>query len=79
MPFSTSRFVKNSIGPGVTPWISSPPIITATMGSPGMPSASMGMSAPPVVAELAASLAMTPSGAPLPNRSGSFEKSRASL
>ena len=38
--------------------------------SPGMPSAIIVMSAPPAVALLAASEAITPSGAPLPKRSG---------
>lgn len=50
---------------------------TAVTASPGIPSASIGTSAPPVTALLAVSAAATPSGAPLPNPAGSSDRARA--
>ena len=55
----------------------SPPISTAVGGSPGMPSVSAMISAPPIVALFAVSAAMTPSTTPDPKRSGVFEALRA--
>ncbi len=55
--------------PGCTPWMMRADIITAVTGSPGMPRASVGTSAPPVTALLAASEATMPSGSPVPSLS----------
>jgi len=50
----------------------------AVTGSPGMPRASEGTSAPPVTALLDDSAAMMPSGSPLPIFSRRGEERRAS-
>ena len=59
----------NSIGPGVRPQIIRPPIITAAVAEPGMPSASIGRIAQVPAAWSAVSGATTPSGSPLPKPS----------
>ena len=52
--------------------------MSAMTGSPGMPRASEGTSAPPVTALLDDSAAMMPSGSPLPIFSRRGEERRAS-
>ncbi len=54
-------------GPGLKPCINNAPRITAVTLSPGIPSVSIGMNAPPTAALFAASGAITPSTAPSPN------------
>ena len=67
-----------SMGPGLSPWIYKAPMITAVTASPGIPSVSIGMYAPPMAALFAVSGAMTPSYAPSPNgRDGFFTLRRA--
>jgi hypothetical protein len=61
------------MGPGSMPIITSTPRNTAISADPGMPNASVGISAPPSLELLAASGPMTPSMLPLPNVSGLFE------
>ena len=41
-PHTNSGFSTNSMGPGWSPQIRSPPSITAAVGEPGMPSVIMG-------------------------------------
>ena len=49
------------------------PMSTAVAASPGTPSVSIGRRSPPVLPFSAVWAAATPSGAPLPNRDGSFD------
>ena len=56
-------------GPGVMPWIRSAPRRIAIEALPGMPKATVGISAPPFIALLAVSGAITPRTSPLPNPS----------
>ena len=56
-----------------------PPSRIAVTASPGMPSVSSGIMAPPMPALLAVSLATTPSMVPLPNLSGVFERFLATM
>ena len=65
----SGRSVK-SVGPGLRPQIIRPPIITAAVAEPGMPSASIGSMAAEPAAWSAVSGAITPSGSPLPNLAG---------
>jgi len=44
-PQTKSFCSMNSVGPGLRPQIMRPPIMTAAVADPGMPSASMGSSA----------------------------------
>src|SRR5690606_2352909 len=76
-PQTKSDCSMNSMGPGCSPHIISPPIITAAVADPGMPNASMGSRADTPAEWSAASGATTPSGSPLPKRSGWREKRRA--
>ena len=55
-----------NVGPGMILWIINAPNITAVTISPGIPSAIIIINAPPAVALLAASGAMTPSYSPFP-------------
>ena len=71
--------VANNSGPGITLCTMKTDSIIAVSASPGMPSASRGTSAAAGTALLAASEAISPSGAPLPNRSGVFEVFCASV
>jgi hypothetical protein len=64
---------SESIGPGVRPCSISAPSSMTAGGLPGMPSVTMGMSAPPMQALLAVSAEIRPAGSPLPKRSGCFE------
>ena len=59
--------------------ITSPPRSIAVTVSPGMPSTSRGIMAPPMEALLDASEATTPSMIPVPNFSGSLLLCRATL
>ena len=61
-----------SSGPGAMPCTSRAPMRMAVIGSPGIPSVIMGMSAPPAMELFADSGAATPSTQPLPNCSGSL-------
>lgn len=54
-------------------WIVSAPSNKAVVESPGMPSAIMGITAPPIVALLAVSVAKMPSIVPLPYSSGCLD------
>ena len=65
-PQTKSFCSMNSVGPGLRPQIIRPPIMTAAVAEPGMPSASMGSSALVPAAWSAVSGAMMPSGSPLP-------------
>jgi hypothetical protein len=60
-------------GPGWMPWMIMAPIISAITGLDGMPSVSSGMKEVCAAALLADSGAATPSIAPLPKRSASFD------
>ena len=73
-PHTKSGFSLNSIGPGCSPQMMSPPSITAAVGEPGMPSVIIGSMAATPAAWAAVSGATTPSSSPLPNRSGCLEK-----
>ena len=53
------------------------PSIIMVVASPGMPSVSSGIMAPPVEAQLATSEAMMPLGLPVPKVSGSLEAALA--
>ena len=46
-PHTKSGFSLNSMGPGCSPQMMSPPSMTAAVGEPGMPSVIMGSSAAP--------------------------------
>ena len=63
-----------SSGPGCTPWMVSAESRMAVAGIEGMPSASNGIMAVPVMALLAVSGPATPAMAPLPNVSGRLER-----
>ena len=65
-PQTKSGRSTKSIGPGLSPQIISPPIITAAVAEPGMPSASMGSMAAVPAPWSADSGAITPSGSPCP-------------
>ena len=67
----------NRVGPGMKLCTMKTASIIAVSASPGMPSASSGTRAEAGTALFAVSQAIRPSGAPLPNRSGVFEKRRA--
>ena len=69
----TSSRVVSISGPGVIPWIMSAPIRIAMAALPGMPKAMVGISAPPFIALLAVSGAITPRTSPLPKPSLFFE------
>ena len=69
----SGRSIK-SIGPGVSPQIIRPPIITADVAEPGTPSAIIGRMAQLPAEWSAVSGAMMPSGSPLPKFSGLREK-----
>ena len=69
-PQKRSGFCSTSCGPGVTPWISRAPNISAMVALAGMPRVSSGMNDDVAAALLAVSGPATPSGAPLPKRSG---------
>ena len=56
----------NSIGPGFSPQIMSPPSMTAAVAEPGIPSESMGSSALVPAEWSAVSGEMIPSGSPFP-------------
>ena len=73
-PQTKSGRSMNSIGPGLRPQIIRPPIITAAVAEPGMPSASIGSMALVPAAWSAVSGATTPSGSPLPNSARRREK-----
>ncbi len=60
------------------PCTSNAPRMIASGGVPGMPSTSVGMNPPPTVALFEASVAITPSGSPVPKRSGCFDERLAS-
>ena len=60
-------------GPDWMPWMVSAPSITAVTASPGIPNAMMVTSDPPTFALFEDSEAITPSGMPVPKRSGCFE------
>ena len=77
--YSTSGASRKRCGPGINPWINSPPRSAAVTALPGMPKVSMGIRLPPTTPLLAASAEHTPSMAPFPNSSGVFETRRASL
>ncbi len=66
-------FWSNRSGPGLIPCRISTPIMIAIGRSPGMPSASVGMKAPPATALLEDSEATMPEGVPLPKSSGVLE------
>lgn len=65
-PQTKSGLVANSIGPGVSPQIISPPIITAALAEDGTPSASIGSIAQVPALWSAASGATMPSSWPVP-------------
>ncbi len=73
-PQTKSFCSMNSIGPGLSPQIINPPIMTAAVAEPGMPSESMGSSALVPAAWSAVSGAMMPSGSPLPKFARRDEK-----
>ena len=73
-PQTKSFWSTNSIGPGFNPQIISPPIMTAAVAEPGMPSESIGNSALVPAAWSAVSGAMMPSASPLPKRAPLREK-----
>ncbi len=73
-PQTKSGRSMNSMGPGLRPQIIRPPIITAAVAEPGMPSASIGSIAADPAAWSAVSGAITPSGSPLPNFAGLREE-----
>ena len=73
-PQNTCGLSVSSSGPGCTPWMVSAESRIAVAGIDGMPSASSGIMAVPVVALLAVSGPATPAMAPLPNCSGCREK-----
>ena len=77
--YTRTLFVLKSIGPGVRPWIVSAPIMMAATASPGTPSVSIGIIAPPVTPLFPPSEAATASGLPLPNSSGCLDIPRAVL
>ncbi len=60
-------------GPGLKPHSTSAASRMAVVPEPGMPSVSIGTSAPPVSELFAPSGAATPSGTPVPNASGRRE------
>ena len=62
-----SSFEVSISGPGVIPWIRKAPSRIAIGALPGMPKATVGTSAPPFMALLAVSGAITPRTSPLPN------------
>ena len=64
-----SSLVVSISGPGVMFWIMSAPRRIAIEALPGMPNATVGMRAPPFIALLAVSGAITPRTSPLPNPS----------
>src|SRR5579875_1943098 len=67
---TTSRCVTSMRGPGVRPRMTKAPSRMAMPELPGIPKATVGMSAPPSLAWFALSGAITPSIAPLPKASG---------
>jgi hypothetical protein len=60
-------------GPGLMLYIISAPITIAVTESPGIPSTSAGIHAPPTAALFALVGAITPSSHPVPNSSGFFD------
>ena len=79
MPQNSSGCSIATFGPGVMPWISSAPIISAISGCDGMPSVRSGMNEVCAPALLALSGPATPSMAPLPKRDGSFASRFSSM
>src|SRR5688572_5034821 len=73
-PQTKSGFSLNSMGPGWSPQMISPPSMTAAVGDPGMPSVIIGSIAATPAAWAATSGATTPSSSPLPKRSGCLLK-----
>ena len=69
-PQNISGLLEIRLGPGVMPWISSAPRISAIVALPGMPRVSVGMKAVMDAALLEDSGAVMPSIAPVPNFSG---------
>jgi hypothetical protein len=65
-PQTKSFCSVKSVGPGLSPQIIKPPIMTAAVAEPGMPRASIGRRALVPAAWSAVSGAMMPSGSPLP-------------
>src|SRR4030042_2344722 len=70
--------VERRRGPGCIPWIMKAAIIIAVVLLPGSPSESRMVMEPPVEALFAHSEAISPSMAPWPNFSGSFDVLAAS-
>src|SRR4029078_8255817 len=68
-----ARSVK-SVGPGLRPFMYSTPIAMAVMVSPGMPNSREGTQPEARLALLLAPASINPSGCPVPNFLGSFEK-----
>src|ERR1700755_3125783 len=60
------RFLVSMSGPGTSPWIRKAPSRIAMVALPGTPNATVGTSAPPSLALLELSEAMTPRTSPLP-------------
>src|ERR1700716_4191392 len=67
-----SRFLVSMSGPGTSPWIRKAPSRMAMVALPGTPKATVGSSAPPSLALLELSDAMTPRTAPLPDGGAAF-------
>src|SRR6202040_1726673 len=61
------RFLVSMSGPGTRPWIRKAPSRMAMVALPGTPKATVGTSAPPSLALLELSEAITPRTSPLPN------------
>ena len=72
-PYTTPSSSTYIIGPGVMPFMMNAPNSTAVTESPGTPSDSSGIIAPPEQPLFALSVAATPSGIPVPNFSGYFD------
>src|SRR3954471_19848928 len=61
-----SRFLCSMSGPGTSPWMRNAPSRIAIVALPGTPNATVGTSAPPSLALLELSEAITPRTSPLP-------------
>jgi len=72
-PYTISGVFWNSSNPGLSPWISSAPRNIADTALPGIPSVRRGTNDPPTTALFEVSEAITPSIAPFPQDSFSFE------
>ncbi len=73
-PQNRSGSSDTSCGPGLTPWMSKAPKMTAIVALAGIPNVSSGMNDEVAAALLAVSGEATPSMAPFPNRDGSLAR-----